>query len=190
MVIAPWPRPVNAAAGADSPAADAGAAAAPSPAGDATLPDRTAALPPTDRLLIPGVGIDTPVVEVGVNAAGEMDVVDNAAGRSRLGAEAGETGNVLIGGHLDTRGAVFRLLPQVQEGDDVFLFRRDAVFHYRVEQRIVVREEGVSLEQRRANARWIQPTTDPVLTLITCYPYGLNTHRLLVRARLIPQRQD
>ena len=35
---------------------------------------------------------------------------------------------------------------------------------------------------RLANARWIQPSEDERLTLITCWPYESNTHRLIIVA--------
>jgi len=48
-----------------------------------------------------------------------------------------------------------------------------------------VREEGATEAQRRENARWMEPTDEPVATLISCYPYRVDTHRVIVRARLV-----
>jgi sortase A len=39
------------------------------------------------------------------------------------------------------------------------------------------------VDQRLANALWIMPSKDERLTLITCYPYDSNTHRLIIVAR-------
>jgi len=36
---------------------------------------------------------------------------------------------------------------------------------------------------RRQNARWIAPTTDERLTLVTCWPYTGNSHRLIIVAK-------
>jgi sortase A len=38
---------------------------------------------------------------------------------------------------------------------------------------------------RLQNAQWIQPTTDERLTLVTCWPYNDNSHRLIIVARPI-----
>jgi sortase A len=48
-----------------------------------------------------------------------------------------------------------------------------------------VREEGATEAQRRENARWMDPTEDAVVTLISCYPYRVDTHRIIVRGRLV-----
>jgi sortase A len=38
------------------------------------------------------------------------------------------------------------------------------------------------LEVRLANAEWIKATEDERITLITCWPYESNTHRVVVVA--------
>jgi sortase A len=42
----------------------------------------------------------------------------------------------------------------------------------------------VSETQRQENARFIAPSNEPILTLVTCWPYSTNTHRIVVVARL------
>ena len=42
----------------------------------------------------------------------------------------------------------------------------------------------VTEAQRQKNARFIAPATEPILTLITCWPYNSNTYRIVVVARL------
>jgi len=42
---------------------------------------------------------------------------------------------------------------------------------------------GVSDEQKRLNAMYMDPTPDATLTMITCWPYGIDTHRLIVIAK-------
>ena len=46
-------------------------------------------------------------------------------------------------------------------------------------------EVGASEEQRLANARYIQPTSDARVTLVTCWPYYTNTHRVIVVGKLV-----
>ena len=47
-------------------------------------------------------------------------------------------------------------------------------------------EVGASEAQRLANARYIQPTGDARVTLVTCWPYWTNTHRVVVVGKLVP----
>ncbi|MGH2354352.1 MAG: sortase, partial [Chloroflexota bacterium] len=76
-------------------------------------------------------------------------------------------------------------LPELREGDEVILYRGDAVYRYRVELRTIVREEGATEAQRLENARWMDATEEATCTLISCYPYRVDTHRVIVRARLV-----
>jgi sortase A len=149
-------------------------------------PARVATLEPaTSRIVIPRIGVDTRVVEVGVLPSGEMETAAFAAGRLTYSAEAGDRGNVVLAGHNDIHGEVFRRLAELQVGEELTLYRDQQAFTYRVEQRTIVREDGATALQRRENARWMDPTEDPVATLISCYPYRVDTHRVIVRARLI-----
>src|SRR5918994_4609581 len=111
-----------------------------------------------------------------------METAAYGVGRLTFGADAGETGNVVLAGHNDILGEVFRRLPELQVGDELSLYRGAEVFRYRVEGKTIVREQGASEAQRRENARWMEHTDDPVATLISCYPYRVDTHRYIVRA--------
>lgn len=151
-----------------------------------SLPAASPALEaPSDRIVIARIGLDVPVVDVGVLPNGEMETAAYAVGRLTLGADAGDRGNVVLAGHNDVLGEVFRRLPELQEGDEVALYRAGKAVRYRVEGKTIVREHGATDAQRRENARWMDPTDDSVATLISCYPYRVDTHRYIVRARLI-----
>ncbi|HET7767672.1 MAG TPA: sortase [Chloroflexota bacterium] len=143
------------------------------------------ALPPSDRIVIPRIRLDTKVIDVGVLANGEMETAAHAVGRLLFGADAGEAGNVVLAGHNDVLGEVFRRLPELVVGDEVVLYRGALPFRYRVEGKTIVREQGASEAQRRENAKWMEQTEAAVVTLISCYPYRVDTHRYIVRARLV-----
>ena len=49
-----------------------------------------------------------------------------------------------------------------------------------------LRRKNQSLEVRRENARWIGPSHDERLTLVTCWPRNDNTHRLILVALPVP----
>ncbi len=55
-------------------------------------------------------------------------------------------------------------------------------FVYQVTERLILPERDQPVEVRLENARWIGPSEDERLTLITCWPEDSNTHRLIVVA--------
>ena len=68
------------------------------------------------------------------------------------------------------------------EGDTFLLHILDKTFAYQVDQiNIVLPEETQDLA--------IQPDKEYV-TLVTCTPYGVNTHRLLVRAKRVDYNEE
>jgi LPXTG-site transpeptidase (sortase) family protein len=164
-------------------------------AGDApvrpeTLADTAPVVPPT-RIVIPSIGIDTTVVPAGweyTDVNGTLQpiwVVPEAplAGWHDGTATLGAPGNTVLSGHNWPQNAVFRDLYQVQPGEQVLLYSDDAPYTYQIVEVLLLPEAGQPLEVRRENARYIQPTDDERVTLVTCHPYGQLTHRLIVIAR-------
>ncbi len=167
----------------------------PTPIPEPTLPLPTpssrppAASPPT-RLVIPRIDLDIPVLPVGVKTIREGSEsrvvwadVPNAGGFHETSAYPGNPGNTVINGHRDIQGAVFRHLDRVQVGDEITLYVGTTAYPYRVSETLVVPETFASAEQRAANLRLIGYMPEERLTLVTCTPVGLATHRLLVIAR-------
>jgi sortase A len=119
---------------------------------------------------------------------------DGAAGHHRDSANPGEAGNVIISGHHNTRGQVFREVSEIGQpgaelevGDDITLEAKDGrEYTYEIMQWERFPEEGTSAEERQLHARFLAPATEPLLTLITCWPYASNTHRVVVVAELQP----
>ncbi len=92
----------------------------------------------------------------------------------------------MLDGHNNIKGEVFRRLDELKAGDVIDLYTGTTLYHYRVAERYILLEKGQPPEVRQANARWIQPTDDVRLTLVTCWPYTSNTHRLIIVARPLP----
>jgi len=142
------------------------------------------------RLVIPAIGLDAPVQTVGwslVNQGGQTVSMWNvpnrrAAGWLRTTALVGQPGNTVLDGHHNIAGEVFRDLLNLEPGDAVQVWVGAQPREYVVTLRKIVPEKGQPLEVRLANAKWIQPTKDERVTLITCWPYTNNTHRLIVVA--------
>jgi LPXTG-site transpeptidase (sortase) family protein len=93
-----------------------------------------------------------------------------------------------MNGHHNIYGEVFRDLYRVQVGEEIEVTSGDKVFTYVVVYTGVLPERNQPLDVRLANAEWIQGTEDERLTLITCWPYESNTHRVVVVA--VPLRVE
>jgi len=88
----------------------------------------------------------------------------------------GEPGNIVIAGHRDS---FFWPLRNIERGDDIFLDAPQGRFHYRVTSVRVVSPRDV---------RALAPTSEAMLTLITCYPFwvlGNAPDRFVVRAAAV-----
>ena len=109
-----------------------------------------------------------------------------AVGWHSASAPLGTSGNTVLNGHHNVHGQVFRRLIELEPGDLVALFAGAVEFDYYVSERLVLAESGQPLEARLTNAGYILPTPDERVTLITCWPYTGNSHRLVVIARPEP----
>ncbi len=96
----------------------------------------------------------------------------------------GVPGNTVLNGHHNVFGKVFENLDKLVSGDKIFIYGNDLlVYEYIVSNTMILRERDVTLTIRLENARWILPSEDERITLITCWPYFSNTHRLIIVAR-------
>ena len=95
----------------------------------------------------------------------------------------GHGGNTVLSGHHNIGTEVFRNLIYLKAGDHITIETGNIRYEYTVEEKYLVKEEGVSEEIRRANTRYIEPTTDERLTLVSCWPYESNSHRVIIIAR-------
>lgn len=163
----------------------------PTPSPTPTIVPPTPAIPraegPPSELVIASINLRAPVVAVGWREAepdGEAtwDDPGSAAGWLQSSALPGEGSNVVLAGHHNIRGEVFRYLVDVAPGDEVLLTAGNTTYRYIVRERFIIPEGHAPVEQREQNALWIAPTIDERLTLVTCWPYRDNTHRLIVIA--------
>lgn len=147
-------------------------------------------------MVIPAIDLDTPVVDVGWDVIErgnrrytEWQTAENAAGRHINSAKPGEQGNVVLSGHHNTKGEVFRRIAEqeLSVGEAIYLYDAQGRRHtYEVvEVTEPLPEVGASEAQRLANASYIEPTDDARVTLVTCWPYWTNTHRIVVVAKLV-----
>lgn len=145
--------------------------------------------PPT-RIVIPAIDLDSPVKSVGWTQrdfngqqASVWDVAEYAAGWHKNSAQPGHTGNIVLSGHHNILGEVFRHTVDLEPGDIITLYTDNRPYIYKVEDKFIVKDKGEPPEVRQANARWIGQFPDQRLTMITCWPYNNNTHRVVVIAK-------
>lgn len=95
----------------------------------------------------------------------------------------GESTHCVLSGHRGLPSAkLFSKLDQMEVGDTFVLRVLDDVLTYEVDQILIV-------EPQEINSLQIEEGKD-LCTLVTCTPYGVNTHRLLVRGHRIENLED
>lgn len=142
------------------------------------------------HITIPAANVDAEVVPVGIVKEPDANggtinvwgVADYAAGFHQGMALPGHAGNTVISGHNNIRGEVFRDLYKLVPGDLVYLWVGPARYHYRVTALYRLPIAGAPEQVLKDNLRWIMPTEDQRLTLVTCWPSWSNTHRIVVVA--------
>ncbi|MBN1265754.1 MAG: sortase [Anaerolineales bacterium] len=144
-----------------------------------------------DRIVIPHIGLDAPVIPAGIRDIEYEDQVyeqwlapnEFAAGWHFTSATLGIPGNTVLNGHHNIYGEVFRRLEELEIGDGIFVYSGNRIFMYQAATKLILKERWQPVEVRLENARWLQPSGDERLTLVTCWPYESNTHRLILAAR-------
>lgn len=96
----------------------------------------------------------------------------------------GKNTHCILAGHSGmTNEKMFDDLGKLKNGDVFLIYVLDRVFAYKVNRKIVTIPSKVS--------NYVRVEEDKDLcTLITCTPYGVNTHRLLVRGERINYKKD
>lgn len=127
------------------------------------------------QLEIPSIGVSLPVYH-GVDEGVLQVAVGHLEGSSLP--VGGESTHCVLTGHRGLPSArLLSDLDQLHVGDRFTLHTLGADLCYQVEEVLVV-------EPGDLDALAIRPGED-LCTLLTCTPYGVNTHRLLVRGRRV-----
>jgi sortase A len=127
------------------------------------------------RLVIPNLDLNV-LIREGVDGK----TLRRAAGHVPDTALPGQPGNVVVAAHRDT---FFRPLRKIREGDEIRVITAEETVRYQVNGLMVVSPDYVTA---------LEPTTEPTITLITCYPFdyvGPAPKRFIVRATQAPVEQ-
>ncbi len=181
----------------------------PTPAPVVTAAPMAAQVGSPVRLAFADLRIDAKVVPMGweviQTASGprsEWVIPEDDAGHHINSALLGQDDNLVISGHNNIYARVFERISLAWDDDariqvDSYTDRSDVLngriitlydaagrgYDYAVTDFIRLKDTGVPVAQRVANARFMQPTGEEQLTIITCWPPTNNTHRLIVVAK-------
>jgi sortase A len=136
----------------------------------ANLPIPTPASYQAIRIQISAINVDAPVVQ----GDGWEQLKKGVA--QHLGTpNPGENGNIVLSGHNDIFGEVFRYLDRLQPGDTIILFTSRRQYTYVITGTKIVEPTAVEV---------MDPTPNATVTLISCHPYLVDNHRIVVSAVL------
>lgn len=131
-------------------------------------------------LEIPKISLRLPIYH-GTGDAALQKGIGHLAGTSLPVGGSGT--HCVLSGHRGLPSALlFTDLDQLETGDIFTLYVLDQRLSYQVDQILVVEPEDVSTLAPEDGKDYV--------TLVTCTPYGVNTHRLLVRGSRIEDTQE
>jgi sortase A len=139
----------------------------------ASTPPSPAAGTMLGRLAAPSVKLSTVVLE-----GSDDGTLSRGSGHIEDTPFPGQSGNVGIAGHRDT---TFRALRNIHVGDALEYQTADRLYRYRISKTMIVGPDDVYV---------LDPTPQPALTLVTCYPFEFVGHaprRFVVRAELVEE---
>lgn len=136
------------------------------------LPPPTPGPQSPTRIVIASLNVDWPIVP-----GDGWEDLKRGVGHHVGSVNPGERGNVILSGHNDVFGEVFKDLETLKNGEQVILYAGGKAYKYEVRAKRIVAPNDLSV---------LNNTREAVVTLITCHPYRVDTHRLVVVAQLVP----
>lgn len=123
------------------------------------------------RIQIPAINVDAPVVQ-----GDGWEQLKKGVGQHIGSANPGEANNLVLTAHNDVFGEIFRDLDRLKPGDAVIVHTSNQrIFTY-----IVTGSEKVEPTQVDV----MSASEQPLVTLISCYPYLVDNQRIIVRGLL------
>ncbi len=136
----------------------------------ANIPVPTAGPQQAIRIQVPAINVDAPVVQ-----GDGWEQLKKGVGQHVGTPNPGESGNMVLSAHNDIFGEIFRDLDKLKAGDVVVLYTSQRQYTYVVTGTQIVEPTQVEV---------MAPTSNAVVTLISCYPYLVDKQRIVVSAVL------
>ena len=150
-------------------------------------------LPPTNRLIIPAINLDVPLVESSVvtykdftETSFDSDL-ENWVVKYPTTPDPWQWWNAFFFGHTSQEywkknpyWTVFRNIPQLRENDKIQVVRNGVLYEYKVLKTVVVRPKDVNDTYTSFGEEWKE-----YITLMWCYPIGRIDKRMMIFAEKI-----
>jgi LPXTG-site transpeptidase (sortase) family protein len=143
------------------------------------------------RILIPAIDVTSPVYPVGWQVdsgdffsqpASSWELPEGGVGWAAGSGLPGDPGNILLFGHNNLYDAVFRKLAELQPGERIFLENSGKIMAYEISQVETLPLLGANEDDLARYNSFLSSSDVPKLTLVSCWPYLTNTHRVIVVA--------
>jgi sortase A len=122
------------------------------------------------RITIPEIDVSAPIVQ-----GDDWESLKRGVGQHIGSPNPGQPGNLVLSGHNDIFGEVFRHLDQLNTGNEITIHTQSRAYTYTVTDTLVVAPNYVDI---------LAPTDNATLTLISCYPYLVDSQRIVIQAAL------
>ena len=136
----------------------------------ANIPIPTPGPEQATRIQIPAIGVDAPIVQ-----GDGWEQLKKGVGQHIGSADPGDQGNIILSAHNDIFGEIFRDLDRLQPGDEITIYTNQRAYSYVVSDSKVLEPTQVDI---------MDSTSQPTLTLISCYPYLVDDQRIAITTRL------
>ena len=150
-------------------------------------------LPPTNRLIIPAINLDVPLVETNIHDYDDFNEstfdadLENGVVKYPTTPNPGEWWNAFFFWHTSQEywktnpyGTVFRNIPRLQHDDQIQVVRDGVLYEYKVVKILVVKPKEVNNVYVGFWEEWKE-----YITLMWCYPIGRTDKRMMVFAERI-----
>jgi sortase A len=137
----------------------------------ASLPIPTTGPEQAQRIQIPAISVDAPIVQ-----GDGWDQLKKGVGQHIGSPNPGQPGNLVLSAHNDIFGEIFRDLDHLKTGDQIVIFTNQNPYTYVVNNSQIVLPTQVEV---------MAPTSKATLTLISCYPYQVDNRRIVITAELV-----
>lgn len=145
---------------------------------------------PAIRLSIPAIDLNTSIQEISPiekttwngEKIFEWETTAFSVGHYKTSGNPGGGTNIVLTGHNNILGEVFRDLDKLHPGDEVILFTEDSEFYYEVQKVYTIPYLGVEAEGESTIQSLTAPQLSEMVTMISCWPYATSTSRIIVIA--------
>ena len=155
-----------------------------------SIPTATSFSLPAIRISIPKINLNSSIQEISptekILSNGQQtftwEPLAFAVAHYDTSGNPGAGTNIVLSGHNNTLGEVFRYLDRLNPGDQVILFTAENERQYQVQDKYFVPYLG---DETNGNAKllsFIAPQSSEMITIISCWPYETNANRIVIIA--------